>query len=205
VIRRLPVGFVWDAGFAQGSSVYENVLDVARQRGVPWRAARPGGSTEIDGVHLTVLSPDSSEIAAAGDANAASVVVMAEYRGVRILLTGDAERDVESRLVRRLGTDLRADVLKVGHHGSRTSSTSPLLDAVGATIALVSVGAGNRYRHPDPEVLSALQARGAHVLRTDDDGTIVVTIDGSETLTVASGDTRWTLRRRPPRGERARG
>jgi competence protein ComEC len=203
VIRKLPVGFVWDGGYAQGSGVYEGVLDVARGRGVPWRPARPGVPIDIDGVRLTVLSPDSSEIAAAGDANAASVVVMAEYRGVRVLLTGDAERDVEARLVRRFGTNLRADVLKVGHHGSSTSSTPPLLDAVGARIALISVGAGNRYRHPSAEVLASLEARGAHVLRTDDNGTIVVTIDGSETLRIASGDTRWTMRRARTRGERA--
>lgn len=202
VIRRLPVGFVWDGGYAQGSAVYENVLDVARERGVPWRPAHPGGAIEIDGIRLTVLAPDSSDIADAADANAASVVVMAEYRGVRVLLTGDAERDVEARLVRRLGDTLRADVLKVGHHGSATSSTPPLLDAVGARVALVSVGEGNRYRHPSPDVLAALQARGAHVLRTDDDGTIVVTIDGSETLRIATGDTRWTLRRTRGRANR---
>jgi competence protein ComEC len=110
---------------------------------------------------------------------------------------------VERRLVRRLGLDLRADVLKVGHHGSATSSTPVLLDAVAPRLALVSVGAGNRYRHPDAGVMAALQSRGTHVLRTDDDGTIVVTIDGSETLRVASGDTRWTLQRSSARPRRA--
>ena len=64
-------------------------------------------------------------------------------------------------------------------------------------IALISVGAGNRYRHPSAGVLEALQARGARVLRTDDDGTIVVSIDGSETLQITAGDTRWTLSRKP--------
>lgn len=196
VIRRIPVGFVWDGGYAQGSSVYEGTLAAARERGVAWRAARPGGSIDIDGVQLTVLSPDATEIADARDANAASVVLMAEYRGTRILLTGDAERDVESRLVRRFGRDLRADVLKVGHHGSATSSTAPLLDVVAPRLALVSVGAGNRYHHPNPEVVAALVGHGAHVLRTDDDGTIVVTLDGSATIGVATGDGRWTLRRR---------
>jgi competence protein ComEC len=203
VLRRMPVGFIWDSGFAQGSAVYENVLEAARERGVAWRSAQSGASLEIDGVRLTVLSPDAEELATAGDANAASVVVMAEYRGVRVLLTGDAERDVERRLVRRLGLDLRADVLKVGHHGSATSSTPVLLDAVAPRLALVSVGAGNRYRHPDPGVMAALQSRGTHVLRTDDDGTIVVTIDGSDTLGVARGDTRWTLQRSSARPRRA--
>jgi competence protein ComEC len=195
VIRRMPVGFVWDGGYAQASSVYESVLDAARERGVAWRPARPGAATDIDGVRLTVLSPDSAEIAAAPDANAASVVVMAEYRGVKILLTGDAERDVEARLAARLGADLRADVLKVGHHGSATSTTAPLLEAVSPRLALVSVGAGNRYGHPSPDVLEALRSHGSHVLRTDDVGTIVVSIDGGPVLQVAAEDVRWKLKR----------
>jgi competence protein ComEC len=120
---------------------------------------------------------------------------MAEYHGVRILLTGDAERGVEFRLAQRLGRTLRADVLKVGHHGSATSTAPPLLDAVAPRLALVSVGAGNRYGHPSPEVLSALRARGAQVLRTDDAGSIVVSIDGSDDLHITTEDSRWTLRR----------
>ena len=195
VIRRMPVGFVWDGGYAQASTVYEGVLNAARDRRVAWRSARERDTIEIDGVRLTVLSPDAAEIAAAPDANAASVVVMAEYRGVRILLTGDAERDVESRLSARLGRSLRADVLKVGHHGSSTSTTAPLLDAVAPRIALISVGAGNRYGHPNAEVMEALRARGAQVLRTDDVGTIVVSIDGGSELQVAAEDSRWTVRR----------
>jgi competence protein ComEC len=195
VLRLMPVGSVWDGGFPQASSVYEGVLAAARDRGVAWRTARPGVAESIDGVRLTVLSPDSSEIATAPDANAASVVIMAEYRGVRILLTGDAERDVEARLVERLGNHLRADVLKVGHHGSATSTTTPFLDAVTPRLALVSVGAANRYGHPSPEVLEALRARGAQVIRTDDGGSIVISVDGGPELRVATEDSRWTLRR----------
>ncbi|NUQ13597.1 MAG: hypothetical protein HUU26_14920, partial [Gemmatimonadaceae bacterium] len=151
---------------------------------------------DVDGVRLTVLAPDSAARAAAADANAASVVVLAEYRGVRILLTGDAEREVESDLVRRYGTELRADILKVGHHGSTTSTTEPLLRVVRPRLALVSVGAGNRYGHPGPAVLDGLRATGAHILRTDDDGTIVVAADGSDRLLVSTDEARWTLRRR---------
>ena len=204
VLRLLPVGSVWDGGFAQGSSVYEGVLSAARDRGVSWRAARPGVPVTIDGVRLTVLSPDSSEIADAPDANAASVVVMAEYRGVRVLLTGDAERDVEGRLAARLGEHLRADVLKVGHHGSVTSTTAPFLDAVAPRIALVSVGVGNRYGHPSPDVMEALQVRGTQVIRTDDAGSIVVSTDGGPELVVATDESRWTLPRSRP-GTRRRG
>jgi competence protein ComEC len=195
VLRRLPVAFVLDGGFLQPSSVYEGTLDAARERAVAWRTAQVGAPIDIDGVRITVLAPDSAEIADAPDANAASVVVMAEYRGVRVLLTGDAERAVEARLAQRLGEKLRADVLKVGHHGSVTSTTDALLDQVAPRLALVSVGAGNRYGHPSPEVLGALTSRGVQVLRTDDVGSIVVSIDGGAELQVSADDTRWTLRR----------
>ena len=195
VLRRLPVAFVLDGGFLQPSSVYEGTLDAARERAVAWRTAQVGAPIDIDGVRITVLAPDSAEIAEAPDANAASVVVMAEFRGVRVLLTGDAERAVEARLAQRLGEQLRADVLKVGHHGSSTSTTAGLLDQVAPRLALVSVGAGNRYGHPSPEVLDALTSRGVQVLRTDDVGSIVVSIDGGAELQVSADDTRWTLRR----------
>lgn len=196
VLRRLPASMLLDGGFAQGSATYAVVLAAARERGVRWQEANAGGVLDVDGVRLTVLAPDSAARAAAADANAASVVVLAEYRGVRILLTGDAEREVESDLVRRYGAELRADILKVGHHGSTTSTTEPLLRVVRPRLALVSVGAGNRYGHPGPAVLDGLRATGAHILRTDDDGTIVVAADGSDRLLVSTDEARWTLRRR---------
>jgi competence protein ComEC len=96
--------------------------------------------------------------------------------------------------VERLGDSLRADVLKVGHHGSRTSSTPPFLDAVHPRLALVSVGAGNSYGHPDASVLRALAAAGAAVLRTDLVGSVVVRTDGCA-LEVEEGGDRWTLSR----------
>ena len=195
MLRKLPVGFVWDGAYPQPSSVYEEVLEAAEERSVAWREARPGPSIDIDGVRLTVLSPDSAEIAQAPDANAASVVLLAEYRGVRVLLTGDAERDVEARLVARHPELLTADVLKVGHHGSATSTTTSFLAAVAPRVALVSVGARNRYGHPSPDVMRALSERGTQVLRTDDVGTIVVSVDGGPELRIATEESRWTLRR----------
>ena len=128
----------------------------------------------------------------------ASVVVAVRWRGVRFLLVGDAEVPEEAWLVQRAATDpavaeaLRADVLKVGHHGSRTSTSSAFLDRVRPRVALVSVGAGNSYRLPNAEVLDRLGAGGAEVLRTDQWGTIVVRADG-RTLTVEAGGERWNV------------
>ena len=87
---------------------------------------------------------------------------------------------------------LHADVLKVGHHGSSTSSTPAFLDAVRPRLALISVGAGNTYGHPNTGVLAALAARGAQVLRTDLTGTVVVRTDGTHIYVETHGDS-WQL------------
>lgn len=193
VVRRLRVGGILDPGYVLPGDAYHDVIARTRERGVPWRTARAGDTLHVDGVRLVVLSPDSSTAATATDANAASVVVAAEFRGVRILLTGDAEREVEDHLRRRWGASLRAEVLKVGHHGSSTSSSEEFLDLVRPRVALVSVGADNRYGHPGPDVLARLRARGVQVLRTDDDGTTIVATDGAR-IRVATQDARWELR-----------
>jgi competence protein ComEC len=143
-------------------------------------------------VALTVLGPDSAWTAAQEDANEASVVVLVQFGLVRILLTGDAEGGAEGWLVRRWGDTLAADVLKLGHHGSRTSSTPGFLDAVGPRLGLVSVGAGNRYRHPSAEVVAAFTDRGVPLLRTDEDGTVVLRTDGRR-IDVDGRGGRWTL------------
>jgi competence protein ComEC len=87
---------------------------------------------------------------------------------------------------------LRADILKVGHHGSRTSSSEQFLDAVRPRLALVSVGAGNVYHLPTPMIMDRLAARGAQVLRTDRLGTIVARTDGRRIRVAAAGDE-WEL------------
>jgi competence protein ComEC len=123
-----------------------------------------------------------------------------------MLLVGDAERPEEDWLLARDSTALRADILKVGHHGSGTSSSDRFLDAVRPRLALVSVGAGNSYHLPTPAIMRALAAHGAEVLRTDHLGGIVVRTDGHRIQVDAAGD-RWELSRNswmPSQASRAR-
>jgi competence protein ComEC len=103
--------------------------------------------------------------------NNASVVLHVQLGRTRILLTGDVEREAESLLAAR---DLGADILKVAHHGSRSSSTPAMLDAVCPRVAVISCGRRNVFGHPHVEVLDALRARRIRVLRTDRDGTVVI-------------------------------
>jgi competence protein ComEC len=141
---------------------------------------------------LRFLGPDSTWTAGLSDPNLASTIVLARVGHVRMLLVGDAEQPEEDWLLARYGDSLHADVLKVGHHGSSTSSSGPFLDAVRPRIALVSVGLGNMYGHPSAAVMETLAARGAQVLRTDRLGTIVVSTDGQRLLVDANGE-KWEL------------
>src|SRR6185437_6402552 len=104
--------------------------------------AHPGDSTAIDGVRLIFLAPDSVWTSRLVDPNLASVVTLVRYGEVRMLLMGDAERPEEDWLLDHEEDALHADILKVGHHGSGTSSSDEFLDAVRPRLALVSVGAG---------------------------------------------------------------
>ena len=112
-----------------------------------------------------------------------------------MLLVGDAERAEEEWLLARDSLALRADILKVGHHGSSTSSTEAFLAAVAPRLALVSVGNGNVYHLPKADVLQRIASHGAQVLRTDRLGTIVARTDGERIYIEAAGD-RWELPRR---------
>lgn len=108
-----------------------------------------------------------------------SFVLRITYGSRALLLVGDSEREEEDILLATASDRLRADVLKVGHHGSRTSSSPALLAAVAPRHAIVSVGRRNRFGHPHPLTLAALAAVGARAWRTDQDGEVVVTTDGT--------------------------
>jgi competence protein ComEC len=182
----------WDAAFAGGSDAYGLSLAAAKKQRVAWHRVHPGDSVLIDGVSVTFLAPDSAWTVGLSDPNLASTIAVVRYGVVRFLLVGDAERAEEDWLLERYRDELRADVLKVGHHGSSTSSSDAFLAAVHPGVAVISVGAGNKYGHPSPDVLRALARVGAEVLRTDEAGTVIVRTDGSRIEIDAGGD-RWQM------------
>ncbi|HEY4218415.1 MAG TPA: DNA internalization-related competence protein ComEC/Rec2 [Gemmatimonadaceae bacterium] len=192
VLRSMrPPGYI-DAGFPGSADAYRASLEEARVDHVRWMRAHPGDSVTVDGVTITFLAPDSTWTAALVDPNLASVVALVRVGQVRMLLMGDAERPEEEWLLRHWPSGLHADVLKVGHHGSSTSTTPDFLAAVHPRLALVSVGAGNVYHLPSAGVMRELAAQGAQVLRTDRLGTIVARTDGEHIFVDAAGDS-WEL------------
>ena len=175
------VGELWETGegAAEGAGGgYAQLLASAVARGVS--IARPPqlcGVRELGGARVEVLAPCPSFSSDRGP-NDNSLVIKITYGERSMLFVGDAEHEEEGTLLATAGARLRADVLKVGHHGSRTSSTPAFVAAVAPREAIVSVGCRNRFGHPHPLTLSTLQTSGARVWRTDRDGAVVVTTDG---------------------------
>jgi uncharacterized protein YaiE (UPF0345 family) len=187
-------------------------IDVTVPTDVDWQTFSEGDVVELGaGARFTLLHAEAEKHA---DPNENSVVILVELGGVRVLLTGDAESgpradpsaplgDVEEHLVDHFAAEIDCDILQVGHHGSKTSSRRAFLDAVSPSLALVSVGpkAYSGTTLPDPEVIAALAAVGATVLRTDEhDADCVGGPGGCDSWVVTiSGGTAASTASAPPR------
>lgn len=197
VVDGLRPATIRDAAFVSASADYAAALRAAARHGSSWARVRPGERLVIDSVTFEFLAPDSAWTARLDDPNEASTVLRVQFGGRSVLLTGDAERGLEEWLLSHGRDRLDVDVLKVGHHGSNTSSSDAFLAAVTPRIALVSVGRDNSYGHPSPDVMRRLLDQGATVLRSDQLGTIVLRTDGLRWEARAAGH-RWTLRESSP-------
>lgn len=180
-LPRLAVGELWDSGQGEhdgAGPTYAALLAGLRARAVPIRrpAQLCGPERPLGGAFVEVLAPCPSYVAGEG-ANDGSLVLRLRYGRRAALLAGDAEHAAEARLLARKG-ELRADFLKVGHHGSRTSTSEAFLRAVSPSFATISSGVRNRFGHPTAGVLSRLEARGVALGRTDRGGTVVWSTNG---------------------------
>jgi competence protein ComEC len=193
------VGAVAVGPLREPAWAFERVRWLAERAGVPLVQLQLGQRLHWPGLTVEVLGPRREPQPPAGDdgtaVNNASLVLRADTAAGRVLLTGDAELAAQADLL-AAGVDLRADVLKVPHHGSRYSAPD-FLAAVRPTIALVSVGAGNPYRHPSQELLAALAGGGTTVVRTDQRGDIAVVGRPGRLSVVARGDPLPAPGRRP--------
>lgn len=151
---------------------------LAQKLGIRIRRPAAGEDQEFSGARIRVLSPPR-DYRSADPGNNDSLAFQVDYGSRSFLLTGDLERPMEGRI---LSANLAhpADVLKVGHHGSKTSSIQPFLDRIGPSVAIISAGYENSFGHPHPDVLKRLEARHAAVLRTDLDGLVMVSTDGTK-------------------------
>ena len=182
VLKDHVVEQVWiSKDTSKTTAAYKNFTSAVTSEGLT--AKKPNVGTVFTYEYLTITVLYS---AVGSDSNNSSIVVMLEYGSFRFLFTGDAGEEVETQLVSS-GKDLSCDVLKVGHHGSKYSSTTSFLNATGAEYGVICVGS-NSYGHPTSEALTRLSAAGISVYRTDKNGNIVFSTNGA-TLTLPGGST----------------
>ena len=177
VIDNFHVKELW-VGRDVDSPAYSELLAYARARGIAIVHHLRGDTFDWGGAKGQVLWPENPVLAPRAT-NDDCLVLRIEDGGIRFLLTGDIEKRVEGSLVKD-GDTLAADFLKVPHHGSKTSSTNAFLARVGPQIAVVSVGEGNPFGHPNPETIGRLEGTKAKVLRTDRDGAVTAITSGRE-------------------------
>lgn len=162
---------------------YKNMLDGIEKSNADVHQAVSGDEYSFGGVNFKILAPNSSGYSGFNDYSA---VVRITYGNTSFIMTGDAEALSESEILARYSpAELDCDVLKVGHHGSDSSSSDGFLAALTPAVSVISCGEGNSYGHPHSETLTRLEGIGSTILRTDKSGTIVLQTDGNEVRLMA--------------------
>ncbi len=163
------------------TKTYEDVLLTASEQGVQVQEARAGETFALaDGAVLSILGP----VGEYEDLNNFSVVAKLEYGETSFLFTGDAESEAEQDLLKQYGEELDSDVLKLGHHGSSTSTSKGFFEKVSPQCAVICCGKDNSYGHPHKETLELLASTGTPYYTTEQNGTVAFTTDGKRIGTV---------------------
>lgn len=174
VIANFDIGEIYMPKIQNNTKTFEDMLDVIGEKNLTITSAESGKVLfDYSGVRAEILSPKKGETYE--EMNNYSAVLMLQCGDKRFLFMGDAEKDVEEEILKK---DLDADVLKVGHHGSTTSSSKKFLEQVSPEYAVISCGEGNDYGHPHKETINNLKKIAKEILRTDKSGTIVMRCDG---------------------------
>ncbi len=174
--QTLSIDRIYFNGYPGDTPTWTDLVGLAASRGIPMLAAQFPAEYAWGALNVYILNPAPGLVNP--DQNDASVVARIDFGQDRFLFTGDISSPVEATVVARQ-TPVAADVLKVAHHGSKTSSSADFLAAVHPSDGVISVGAGNLYGHPAPETLARLAAAGVKVWRTDLQGTVQAISDGT--------------------------
>ena len=177
VLERYDIDFVLDSGKESESATYEELLRLIEVKSIKNVQAERGMVVVLDDeVYLNILFPDRD--VSGVESNTASVIAQLVYGDTEFMLTGDSPKTIEEYLVMLDGENLESDVLKAGHHGSKTSSAETFLGYVVPKYSIISAGKNNKYGHPHEEVINTLNQFGSAILNTQDSGMIVFESDG---------------------------
>jgi competence protein ComEC len=188
VINTFDIGKIYMPKVTSNTKTFKNVVNAMNSKGLKATAPNPGDTFKLGDAVCTILGPININTK---DLNTYSIVIRLVYGNNKFLFTGDAQSSNEEDMINK-GFELSADVLKVGHHGSETSTSDAFLNAVNPKYAVISCGQGNDYGHPHKSTMEKLQAKGINVYRTDECGTIVCTSDGNNiSFNVKEGDYKY--------------
>lgn len=177
IFEKYEPGIFLDNGGTAETQTFKRVQNIIEEKSFRTKEVRRGTVINLGGgAFVTVIFPDRD--VSNMDPNDASIVAILSYDEVAVMLTGDAPKKVEEHLIVLDGENLQSDILKVGHHGSRTSTAVSFVQFVEPQVAIVSAGKDNRYGHPHQEVLDVLEQFDVLVLETAEEGTIVFQSDG---------------------------
>jgi competence protein ComEC len=185
IAQHFSIGQFWDNGFETQSEPYLQLKETLRQKNIKTQSLNEESPSQIiNGVELSVLNPPAwntmqRKAQHPRDLNNWSLVMKLQFKNVSVLLAGDIGKEAEARMLRN-GCGLGADILKIPHHGSSSSSSLPFLDRVKPAYAILSVGERNIARLPHPDILKRYEQLGSRILRTDQHGAITVMTDGEK-------------------------
>ncbi len=178
VIKTFQIGEIYMPRATTTTKTYRDVLQAIKDKGLKITTAKAGVNIlRADNLTADIIAPHKAEYESL---NNHSAVIKITYDKVSFLLTGDAEKESEAEMLLSSAINTKADVLKVGHHGSNSSTSPAFLELTAPKYAVISVGANNDYHHPHKVTLDKLKKAGVQVMRTDEKGTIVFTTDGKE-------------------------
>ncbi len=187
IVTKYDIDTIIMPNYAADTASYRDVIQALD--GKNYRVTEPvaGDVYKLGDAEFTIVAPNSGDY---GDnVNNYSVGILLEHGGNKFLFTGDAEEEAEEDIAAN-GIDISADVLKIGHHGSRTSSSKEFMDAVSPEYAVISCGEDNEYGHPHAATLNTLRSMGVKVFRTDEQGSLIAVSDGKKiTWNAAPSDT----------------
>lgn len=176
VVNSFNIGKIYMPQVTTTTQAYANLIVAIKNKELTINSPVPGNTFNLGSSTFTILAPNSSSY---DDLNNSSIVLKMVYHNNKFLFTGDAEALSENEMMNK-GYDLSADVLKVGHHGSDSSTSDSFLAKVNPKYAIISVGKNNSYGHPNEGILQKLANASVNVFRTDEQGTIVCTSDGTK-------------------------
>ena len=183
LFSQFPIRQVYDNGQEAYTAMYKNYVKNIADRKIPYKALKRGDTVIFaDDVVLHVLWPSTDGVLPEnGRTNNQSVVCKIIFGTFSVLFTGDAQREAEEQVLRSARKkDLKATIIKVGHHGSKTSSSPAFIEAVKPKGAVISCGAGNSYGFPHKDVIKTLKSQKSDVYRTDRDGAVSIVSNGHE-------------------------